>query len=99
MRKSGGTRTSGEARRKRDIHRRHPASASADLIRVFPRPVDALLFGGLRELIGPDYVKSGSLQARYTASGRAIFVGDIVVDGVAIEGRVALAGASKRACR
>ena len=99
VRKSGGTRTSGEARRKRDIRRRHPASAGADLIRVFPRPVDALLFGGLRELIGPDYVKTVTLRARYAASGRAIFVEHIVVDGVPIEGRVALAGASKRACR
>jgi hypothetical protein len=99
VRKSGGTRTSGEARHKRDIRRRHPASAGADLIRVFPRPVDALLFGGLRELIGPDYVKTGSLQARYAASGHTVFVEDIVVDGVPLEGRVALAGAAKRSCR
>lgn len=60
-------------------------SASARVVRLFPRRVDAILLGGLRRLIGADYARIRGIVARYRLNGRDVMLEDIRVDGVPLD--------------
>lgn len=98
VRQSGGLGTPGERAWSRRIMRHHPAAAGSVTIRIFPRPLDALLIGGLSRLLGPSYRSARSIGARYIRSGNAVLIDDIVVDGRSIDGRIELTAAASRTC-
>lgn len=68
----------------------HQVRASASAARIFPRRVDAYLIGGLRQLVGVNYLKMKSIRATYRlANGRPV-VESIVADGRRIPGVIDL---------
>lgn len=99
VRRSGGLATPGEGDWARRIVRRHPQSAGASIVRVFPRAMDALLVGGLRQLVGPGYRDTRTIRAEYRRDGSAVFIERIHADGAPVAGRIALGAAAERRCR
>jgi hypothetical protein len=61
--------------------------------------MDAILLGGLRQLIGSGYGKLGSIRATYRIDGGQVLVEAIKVDGEFIHGHVDLSGAANASCR
>lgn len=59
-------------------------------VRLFPRGVDAVMLGGLGQIVGPGYLKYKTIRARYRLNGNRITVADIRVDGTDRRGVVAL---------
>lgn len=59
-------------------------------VRLFPRGVDAVMLGGLGQIVGPGYLKYKTIRARYRLNGNRITVADIRVDGTNRPGQVAL---------
>lgn len=59
-------------------------------VRLFPRGVDAVMLGGLGQIVGPGYLKYKTIRARYRLNGNRITVADIRVDGTGRPGHVAL---------
>lgn len=59
-------------------------------VRLFPRGVDAVMLGGLGQIVGPGYLKYRTIRARYRLNGNRITVADIRVDGTDRPGQVAL---------
>jgi len=86
----------GELRRIRERHRLPRQSAA---VRIFPRDVDALLLGGLQQIVGADYAKRKSIRARYVLRGSQVFVEGMQADGRPIAGRIDLTPAARRPCR
>lgn len=68
----------------------HQVRASASAARIFPRRVDAYLIGGLRQLVGEDYLKTKSIRASYRLRGGRPVVESIVADGRRIDGVIEL---------
>ena len=64
-------------------------------VRLFPRRVDALLLGGLRNLVGGDYAKYRAIRARYRLDGARVSVRDVIADGRSLIGRVDLTAAAR----
>ena len=50
-------------------------------MRLFPRGVDAVVLGGLGQIIGPGYLKYKTIRARYRLTRDRITVVDVRVDG------------------
>jgi len=71
------------------IRRRHGVYG-ARLVRVFPRRVDAMLLGGLGEVVGSGYADAATIHAAYRVSGGEVVVGDIRIDGRTIPGHIRL---------
>jgi hypothetical protein len=72
-------------------------------VRLFPRRLDAILLGGLRQAIGSEGTpgSGASIRARYRMAGDEVVVEDIRAGGRAVPGRInlsAAAGISGRAC-
>jgi hypothetical protein len=73
-----------------EIERAWLMGAEADaivgqLVRIFPRQVDAALLGGLKLVTGSAYAGAGSIQATYKIN----VGGGVAVTGIQIDGRVA----------
>ncbi len=64
-------------------------------MRLFPRRVDAMLLGGLKNLVGGDYSKYRTILARYRLDGLGVSVLDIIADGRRLSGRIDLAAAAR----
>ena len=77
------------------IHRITARHGAGDTVRLFPRGVDAVMLGGLGEIVGPGYLKYTTMRARYQLSGDRVTVVDIRVDGVNRPGTVALPKTSR----
>tara|TARA_Y100001936_G_scaffold246262_1_gene289882 strand:+ start:43126 stop:44124 length:999 start_codon:yes stop_codon:yes gene_type:complete len=73
----------------RNIARRHNLEDWSP-VRVFPRSVDAILLGGLEQLVGGRYSGAKRIQARYNLSSRGLSLQDIRVDGSTMAGSVGL---------
>ena len=71
------------------IRRRH-GIYGARLVRIFPRRVDAMLLGGLGQVIGSGYADTATIRAAYRVSGGDVVIGDIRVDGRTIPGDIRL---------
>jgi hypothetical protein len=97
VRRPAGRLTAIERSRAAAIAARH--GRRGDLVRVFPRRVDALLLGGLSRLVGPGYRGARTIRARYRLSDGGLSVEDVSVDGRAVAGRIALSRAMKASCR
>lgn len=68
----------------------HQVRASAFAARIFPRRVDAYLIGGLRQLVGENYLKTKSIRAAYRLKNGQAIVESIVADGRRIDGVIDL---------
>lgn len=71
---------------------RHGLPASARVVRLFPRAVDAALLSGLSRLLGPAYRDAGRITGSYRLSGGRLAVTDLRVDGRPVAGTITLAG-------
>lgn len=88
---SGGLQA-GERQTASRIRRRHSQTGSP--VRIYPRRVDSLLLGGLRQIIGSSYSSAASIQATYRIEGHNVIVGGIGVDGRGRVGAVNLSAAA-----
>lgn len=79
------------------IHAYHGSVVKGSPVRIFPRRIDAVLIGGLRQAAGPNYLKTKAVRADYRLVGERIMVGEIKIDGIAVAGTVDLSSAA--ACR
>lgn len=89
IRKPAGVLTEAERSIIRRIKSRHDIR-TADTVRLFPRSIDAVMLGGLGQIVGPGYLKYKTIRARYQLSGDRITVVDVRVDGAERAGRIAL---------
>lgn len=89
IRKPSGVLTDTERAVIRRIKVRHGLE-TGDAVRLFPRGVDAVMLGGLGQIVGPGYLKYKTIRARYALVGDRITVNDVRVDGSARPGRIAL---------
>lgn len=90
VRRPLGTLAGGERRQAAAIRARHGALGAAVPVRLFPRPVDALLLGGLRTLIGDGYGDRRTIRAQYRLAGSAVIIEGVTVNGRSVAGRVDL---------
>ena len=70
------------------IQSQNGLSRTSSAIRLFPRQSDAILLGGLQQLIGPEYLNARHIQGRYILSSNGLRLIDIIVDGRSIEGDI-----------
>lgn len=99
VRQSNGTGTVAETAWLGRIRHQHPTAVDAVGIRVFPRGMDALLMGGLRQILGPRYKTVKSIEAQYVMRGRAVIIESIAADGLSVSGRINLSAAASSNCR
>jgi len=94
IRKPAGVLTEAERSVIRRIRARHGIGAG-DTVRLFPRGVDAVVLGGLGQIVGPGYLKYKTIRARYQLTGDRVTVINVRVDGADRPGRVALPRTSR----
>ena len=68
-------------------------------VRVFPRNVDAVLLGGLQQVIGGAYGGARSITASYKLTGSRLILDSVRVNGRALAGAVDLTGVAAAGCR
>ncbi|MCZ6845940.1 MAG: hypothetical protein O7F69_08585 [Alphaproteobacteria bacterium] len=73
--------------------------AGGQVLRLFPRRVDAILLGALHRIAGGVFDKSVRIRARYRAVDNGIQIADIQVDGRAVNDIILLPYTAQRACR
>lgn len=89
IRKPSGALTDAERAVIRRIKARHNIGIG-DTVRLFPRGVDAVMLGGLGQIVGPGYLKYKTIRARYALTGNRITVVDVRMDGANRSGGVTL---------
>ncbi len=99
VRRPLGPLAGGEHRQAAAIRARHGALGSAQPVRLFPRPVDALLLGGLRNLIGDAYGDRRTIRAQYRLTGGAVIIEGVSVNGRSVAGRIDLSRVARCARR
>lgn len=80
------------------IRNRHGLDLRAAAVRIFPRRADALLLGGLSQLVGANYRKVRRIQAAYLLDDNQVQINSIRVDGMPIAGTIDLSHAAHRGC-
>jgi hypothetical protein len=98
VRQPKGSVTRSEDARVRAIKNLHPGLRRGRPVHVFPRATDAVLLGGLRQLVGKAYVDTRTIQAIYRLGGQRLFIEDVRVEGEAVAGRIDLSGAARSNC-
>lgn len=98
LRSPQGADIAPESSKFQQIARRHNLTSWTP-VRVFPRTVDAVLLGGLEQLVGRNYGTAKRIQARYRLSSAGLKLLDVHVDGKSISGSVALPFSTRRSCR
>lgn len=98
VRQARGQVTADERQDMRAIVAHHSGLADAAPVRVFPRAVDALLLGHLRQAVGDGYAQARVIRAAYRLGDSGVAVEGIEVDGRRVEGRIDMAAAA-RGCR
>ncbi len=98
VRQAKGRATRTESALVRTIKDRHPGLRRGQPVHIFPRATDAVLLGGLRQLVGEAYVGARVVHAVYRLGGRRLFVENVRVEGEAIAGRIDLSGAARANC-
>ncbi|MEG3638248.1 hypothetical protein [Magnetococcus sp. PR-3] len=73
----------------------HGLRSDALPVRLFPRGFDAVLLGGIQNLVGQNYAHAKSIEANYHLKNGLLWAENIRVDHQPITGRVAL---SQRRC-
>jgi hypothetical protein len=90
VRRPLGPLAGGERREAAAIRVRHSILSIAQPVRMFPRRVDALLLGGLKNLIGDGYGDRRTIRARYRLAGGAVIIEGVNVNGRPVPGRIDL---------
>lgn len=76
----------------RPIYRHHGLSdRAAQIVRLFPRRADALLLGGLSQLLEGGLSKGNQVEALYTLTNQGLAIVDIRQNGRPVDGRVVIA--------
>ncbi|MDD9907249.1 MAG: hypothetical protein OXT06_27035 [Rhodospirillaceae bacterium] len=99
MRQHGANAVAEEAATLRRIRARHRLPQDSAAVRIFPRHVDALLLGGLQQIVGADHAKRATIRARYVMRAGRVLVEAVQADGRMFPGQVDLTPAAHRACR
>ena len=90
-----GNLTAAEAELVGAAQSRHCGSGAINPVRIFPRNADALLLGGLRQIVGAgNYEKVETIRAVYRLDGSGVIVDSIVADGRAVAGGIPLGATS-----
>ena len=92
VRHTSGILPESERRAEAAIRGRH--GRRGDLVHVFPRRVDALLLGGIRNLTGAKYGSARSIRARYEVRNQRVLVSGFDVDGQSLRGAIDLGAAA-----
>ncbi len=99
VRRPNGRIASAERRAVARVQRHHRRLPATEPVRLFPRPADAALLGGLARMLGDDYRSSRAITASYRLRGDRVRVGDIRIDGRRIAGEIDLTRGASAACR
>ena len=95
VRQPMGNLTAAEAALVRAAQSRHRGIGANNPVRIFPRNADALLLGGLRQIVGTGtYETVETIRAVYRLEGGQVIVDSIVADGRAVAGGIPLRAAS-----
>ena len=95
VRQPMGNLTAAEAALVRAAQSRHRGIGANNPVRIFPRNADALLLGGLRQIVGTGtYETVETIRAVYRLEGGQVIVDSIVADGRAVAGGIPLHAAS-----
>lgn len=98
LRAPAGEPVEEESRSFTDIGARHRLSNWRP-VRVFPRNVDAVLLGGLQQVIGGAYSNARNITAAYKLTGRRLILDSVRVNGRVLAGAVDLTGVAAAGCR
>lgn len=79
-----------EARDAEQIAQHHHFGTEAQPVRIFPRRSDALLLGGLQQLLGAEYATARQIQGVYEINGENLFISSIRKDNRPVAGRIHL---------
>ncbi len=96
VRHPAGRTIAAERARARGISARH--GIDGRLVRVFPRNVDAVILGGLNQVIGGAYQHAKTITATYTKRRGRLVLGTIRVNGRPREGAVDISVVKRRGC-
>ncbi|WP_420548287.1 hypothetical protein [Curvivirga sp.] len=88
LRQPSGRLPSEERTQLRQIQRQNNLHGNLPPVRLFPRQSDAILLGGLQQLIGDQYLKANDIQGRYALSNGKLHLENIRVDGISVSGRI-----------
>ena len=91
-----GRTIAAERARARDISARH--GIHGRLVRVFPRNVDAVILGGLNQVIGGTYRGAKTITAAYWKRRGRLVLGAIKVNGRPRAGAVDISAVKRRGC-
>ena len=90
VRQPTGATIQDEEIRANSIRRRHNLARQTNMVRVFPRSVDAVILGGLSRLIGRSYKEAGVIRARYRRVAGGLEIHSISMDGNSLPGRISV---------
>lgn len=96
VRRPAGRAIPSEGDRARAISARH--GIEGRLVRLFPRNVDAVILGGLSQVIGAAYRDAHAITARYRRRGGRLMLEGIRVNGRPFEGAVDVGAAGPGGC-
>ena len=96
VRHPAGRTIAAERARARDISDRHGIDGRA--VRVFPRNVDAVILGGLQQVIGGAYKNARTITATYAKRRGRLVLGTVRVNGRPHEGIVDISAVKRRGC-
>ncbi len=96
VRHPAGRTIAAERARAREISARH--GIHGRLVRVFPRNVDAVILGGLNQVIGGSYRDAKTITATYWKRRGRLVLGAIKVNGRPREGAVDISAVKRRGC-
>ena len=96
VRHPAGRTIAAERARAREISARH--GIHGRLVRVFPRNVDAVILGGLNQVIGGSYRDAKTITGTYWKRRGRLVLGAIKVNGRPRQGAVDISAVKRRGC-
>jgi len=82
-----------------DTIRRRYGLRHGQVLRLFPRPVDAILLGALHRIAGGAFDKGVRIRARYQAADNGVHVVGFLIDDHAVSETIVLPYTAQGACR
>lgn len=98
VRQPEGGLSAQEAAQVATIRARH-GLIGGDVLRLFPRRIDAVFLAALHRIAGRAFDKGVVIHARYRAAAGGVEVADISLDGRRVADLIALPFADRRGCR
>jgi hypothetical protein len=96
VRHPAGRAIAAERARARDISARHGINGRS--VRVFPRTVDAVILGGLQQVIGDAYKNAKTITATYTSRQGRLVLGAVSVNGRPRKGAIDISAVKRPGC-